>query len=77
MYRVCSVDFSIDNTLMAAGFSDSMVRVYSLTGKPLVELRTDDIDTSEIDSWSNRSHRILYNNLLTVHSAFSVRGPLQ
>ena len=35
---------------MAAGFSDSMVRVYSLTGKPLVELRTDDIDTSEIDS---------------------------
>jgi hypothetical protein len=41
-HRVSSLDISEDASLLTAGFSDSYIRVYSLNGKPLREMREFD-----------------------------------
>lgn len=39
--RLSTVSFSEDSSIMAAGFGESYIRLWSLTGKGLKQLRTD------------------------------------
>lgn len=40
-YRLSTASFSEDSSIMAAGFGESYIRLWSLTGKGLKQLRTD------------------------------------
>jgi hypothetical protein len=72
------MDISEDSSLMAAGFSDSQIRVWSLTGTFLYELKSnEELDDLEDSGWklllnAMKIFFFIYYNVIYIYIFFMV-----
>jgi len=68
-YRVCSCAFTDDSSMLAAGFENSQIKVWTLSNHKLRSMKSGDILT-ELDKESGMKTQSLWGYLLLIQSYF-------